>query len=297
MPPSSRHEALPYAGAADFVPRCLGAVVGGLALSHRMIVLATAERVAAVEDALGDRSEHVAFVATDEHGRNPARMASLLESFRVSGNGRRPHGVVDWSLPGRTPAAVAETTLAENLLNVAGDRALDVSCLYERGGPQDGDMRASHPFVQGEAANSDYRSDGATGLFAGTLPPTPPDAVARSVGPQELASVRALVGAFARRHGVVVPRAEDFVLAVNEIVTNSLRYADGRCDLSLWPEGRSVVCEVADTGHITDPFVGRAAPAPTATSGRGVWLANQLCDLLQVRSSPAGTRVRMFVDQ
>jgi anti-sigma regulatory factor (Ser/Thr protein kinase) len=29
--------------------------------------------------------------------------------------------------------------------------------------------------------------------------------------------------------------------------------------------------------------------------GYGLWLANQVCDLVQVRSSPAGTTVRLHV--
>jgi len=83
------------------------------------------------------------------------------------------------------------------------------------------------------------------------------------------------------------------VLAVNELATNSIRYGGGRGEMLLWREGQTLLCEIRDEGHITDPLVGRSRPAPEANNGRGLWLANQLCDLVQIRSSPAGSRVRV----
>ena len=48
-----------------------------------------------------------------------------------------------------------------------------------------------------------------------------------------------------------------------------------------------------DDGHVEDPLVGRRMPPLEATGGRGVWLANQLVDLVQLRSTQAGTTVRL----
>lgn len=52
-------------------------------------------------------------------------------------------------------------------------------------------------------------------------------------------------------------------------------------------------------GYIEDPLAGRFAPpaTATATSGCGLWLANDLCDLVQLRSTPGRTVVRMYVDR
>jgi hypothetical protein len=52
--------------------------------------------------------------------------------------------------------------------------------------------------------------------------------------------------------------------------------------------------EIADAGLINDPLVGRDLLHDLAETGRGVWMANQLCDLVQVRSGSAGTVVRLF---
>ena len=40
-------------------------------------------------------------------------------------------------------------------------------------------------------------------------------------------------------------------------------------------------------------MVGRVRPEVTQLGGRGLWLANQLCDLMQIRSGSGGTRVRL----
>jgi anti-sigma regulatory factor (Ser/Thr protein kinase) len=52
---------------------------------------------------------------------------------------------------------------------------------------------------------------------------------------------------------------------------------------------------VRDPGYIAEPLVGRLRPSAAVEGGHGMWLANQLCDLVQVRSSRAGTTVRLIV--
>jgi hypothetical protein len=42
-------------------------------------------------------------------------------------------------------------------------------------------------------------------------------------------------------------------------------------------------------------MAGRRRPAADALEGRGLWLINQLCDLVEMRSDPSGMTVRMHV--
>jgi hypothetical protein len=46
---------------------------------------------------------------------------------------------------------------------------------------------------------------------------------------------------------------------------------------------------------LRDALTGRIRPALDAQNGRGVWFANTMCDLVQIRSQADGTVVRVRV--
>jgi anti-sigma regulatory factor (Ser/Thr protein kinase) len=100
------------------------------------------------------------------------------------------------------------------------------------------------------------------------------------------------VGRYARAAGLARERTSDLVLATSEAATNSVLHGGGGGTLAIWEEPDALVCEVRDRGQIEDPLVGRARPAPDAPAGRGLWLLNQLCDLVELRSPPDGCVVR-----
>jgi anti-sigma regulatory factor (Ser/Thr protein kinase) len=85
------------------------------------------------------------------------------------------------------------------------------------------------------------------------------------------------------------------VLAVNELATNSMRHGGGRGVLSVWQENGTLLCEVTDRGHIADPLAGRERPPDARGGGRGLWLVNHLCDLVQVRSLHGGNVIRLHM--
>lgn len=296
-----QHEALPYAGRAQFVSSCVPVVRDGLARDERLILLAAGEKLDDVRDELGAEAEDVTFVSTDQHGRNPSRITTMLHSFQAAGDGRHSLGLNETVYRGRSPAAQAEAQLSDYVLNdpSLASWALSVVCLFDTT-ELDADvvqtMRRSHSVVRGEGANADYRPELAAGLYATPLAPAPPAASRLLVEGPELGDLRTFVRSAATSAGVPAERVDDLVLAANEIVTNSLRHGGGRAGLAVWVDDRSLTCEVRDDGHITDPLAGRFAPSPAATSGRGLWLANHLCDLVQIRSSSEGTVVRMSLD-
>ncbi len=63
--------------------------------------------------------------------------------------------------------------------------------------------------------------------------------------------------------------------------------------LSTWQEPDALVCEVRDAGTISWPLVGRERPLPERIGGRGVWIVNQLCDLVQIRGLAEENVVRV----
>jgi anti-sigma regulatory factor (Ser/Thr protein kinase) len=109
----------------------------------------------------------------------------------------------------------------------------------------------------------------------------------------QLGELRHVLSGWAGEHGLGAQAVEELVLAVNELATNSIRYGGGQGKLLSWREDEALVCEIQDAGHIEDPLIGRSPPAPNKHTGRGLWLVHQLCDLVQIHSTPSGTAVRV----
>jgi anti-sigma regulatory factor (Ser/Thr protein kinase) len=116
------------------------------------------------------------------------------------------------------------------------------------------------------------------------FPLAPLRARRQEFGLDDLHDVRALVAAAAAAGGLPSNRADDLVVAASELAANSILH------------GGAVFVEVADAGTITDPTVGRERPTPAAEFGRGLYIANRLCDEVSIDSSPTGTRIRLRLD-
>ena len=112
-------------------------------------------------------------------------------------------------------------------------------------------------------------------------------------GLDDLHDVRALVAAAATATGLSPSRSNDLVVAASELASNSILYGGGRGLASVWGEEGSIFVEVSDAGTITDPTVGHVRPHPSSEHGRGLYIANRLCDEVSIDSSPTGTRIRL----
>jgi anti-sigma regulatory factor (Ser/Thr protein kinase) len=290
-----------YRGPDELISSCLAIVQDGRARDARVLFLISAHKIAALHGALNGSSQDVALVAVDEHGRNPARITTMLDSFQATASGRHCVGVNEPVFAGRSRAALAEAQFADSVLNSAHLRSwpLSIVCLYDAGTldePSLATMRRSHPAIRGQQDNDSFDAGLAAVTFAAPLEPAPDDAQWRDVYGDELVATRRYVREQGSARQLSGERLEDLVLAAHEIVTNSVRHGGGQCRVGLWSDDDSVVCEIRDDGAITDPLLGRLAPPPGALRGRGLWLANQLCDLVQIRSGSHGTMVRLHVD-
>jgi len=205
---------------------------------------------------------------------------------------------------GRTEAELAECHQHESLLNLAfgagpGWRLL---CPYDVSALSDeviDEARANHPLVLdgGRWSASDmYHPERARrALRHRPLPPAPTRALQLVFTVGDLAGVRRVVQRFSLAEGLGECTTDDLVLCVDEMASNSLLHGGGDGVLRMWREPTEVICEISDAGLIADPLVGRENPAVDRLGGRGLWMANQLCDLVQVRSGASGTVVRLHV--
>jgi serine/threonine-protein kinase RsbW len=112
-----------------------------------------------------------------------------------------------------------------------------------------------------------------------------------------IASVRHAVAQLAGAAGLKQQRLDDFILAVNEIMTNAVRHAGGDGVLTLWHQDSALHCAVSDDGPGIPPeqINGHTKPPAFALSGRGLWLARRLCDKLTITTGPGGTTVRLAI--
>jgi anti-sigma regulatory factor (Ser/Thr protein kinase) len=111
----------------------------------------------------------------------------------------------------------------------------------------------------------------------------------------QVTELRHSVTSCAHASGLGGQRLDDFVLAVNELITNAVRHGGGRGWLRLWHRPGRLVCEVADHGRGISAvrLDDRSRPAPDAAGGWGLWLARELSDAMEVETGAAGTVVRI----
>jgi anti-sigma regulatory factor (Ser/Thr protein kinase) len=304
-----RHEAMLYAGHREFLAGTVPFIREGLAGDEPTLVVVDATKITALRTELGGDADRVHFADMADVGRNPARIIPRWRQF-VEEHLRadRPvRGIGEPIWAGRGPAELVECQAHETLLNVAfaDSPAGSLLCPYDIEALEPAvvdEARRSHPFVvrNGSRQVSDDYLDAhpSPARLDHPLPPAPAEAEAVAFGPSHdaLRTVRALVQHHAERSGLDPTATEHLTLAANELATNSLRHGGGRGTIRLWREAGALICEVRDAGHINgQPLLGRQQPTFDQIGGRGLWLANQLCDLVQIRSTPAGTTVRVHI--
>ncbi len=301
------HEALLYRGERGFAAQVAAFVREGLDAGEPVAVALTARHADALRDELGADAARVRFPDAADLGRNPARLVPWWRDW-VAGNsgGGRCRGVGEPVGGGNGAAWDRACRVHEHMTNAAfeagpGWRLL---CPHDLGLHSPAMIEAvarSHPRICGlplppGAGGFDPR--GALTAFEEPLPelgkPLFETAFSLPDLPRLRGAVRDHVPALGLRGGQVA----DFVLVADELAGNSVQHGGGDGRMALWvAEGRAV-CEVSDKGLIIDPLAGRRRPDLREHGpGAGLWSANQICELLLIRSAPnEGTTVRGYFD-
>jgi anti-sigma regulatory factor (Ser/Thr protein kinase) len=301
-----RHEAILYRGREGFLRSLVPWVMAGVAAGEPVLVATDASTIDAMRSSLDVHRGDVRFVDIREVGRNPARIIPVWRAFVDQVGGDRPiRGIGEPIWPGRSPEELVECHLHESLLNVAFPEDPDfwLVCPYDRwelASSVIDEMGRTHPALHDGRATTSTEAyaaaEAARSTWRDALPqPTEPiDGLSFGMG--SLQAIRRFVADRARRARLMPVRADDLVLAVNELATNSLCHGGGGGTVRVWEDQGALIAEVSDRGHFDRPMAGREAPSFDDATGRGLWLVNQLCDLVQMRSTPmTGTVVRVRV--
>jgi hypothetical protein len=297
-----RHEALLWHDADDFLAATVPFITEGLAAEESIMVAVTAERTGWLRDSLGADASRVLFVDMVNLARNPARIIPAWRRFldEHSAHGDRVRGIGEPVWPGRRAEEIAEAELHEGLLNVAvdPDTPFWLICPYDVTHlPEDviEGVHRSHPAI---LTSADYRGshlyagrEHVSTVFATELAPLDGTPCELTFARDSLAEVADFVAARARAGGVAPGTVDDLVTAVAGLAASSLqRGAEGGV-VRVWSRSDALVCELHDELVVKDPMTGRKLSSQAQRNG--LWVANQLCDLVQLRSTPAGTTVRV----
>jgi len=293
------HVAFLYSDTSEFLAG-IKAFLGPAALAgDPVLALLRAPEIDAVRAGMGPDADYISFGDITDVGGNPARIIGVWRRFAVAHPGRRLWGIGEVVFAGRSPAEIAECELYEALLGAAFDTStrLHLLCPYnvaELTRDVIEGAERTHPFLirAGEqVASGRFRPINIAEPFTRPLPARPADAAWLPFERGGLGRLREFVTTQALRAGLSQQSVTSLVAAINEVATNSLQHGGGRGELRIWTNDGSLLCEVSDQGHITAPLAGRLPPAPDG--GAGLWLVNQLADLVQIHSTPEGTEVRV----
>ena len=298
-----QHEALIYEGRDGFLAGTLPFIRDGLESGEPVLVAVQRDEIGLLQNRLGGDAGSVTFADMAELGANPTRIIPVWRDFVAAGEGRPVRGIGEPVWAGRGAAEVVECQLHEALLNLAfeHDEGFRLMCPYDAGKLDPAvvhEALCSHPQVScehGSRPSDDYRADRLLDPFESPLPPPGGHAEVLAFERDGLSDVRQTVTRAADRAALRKPRTSDLVLAVNELAANSVRHGGGNGVLRIWREAEMLVCEVRDRGRIEDPLAGRRRPDMETLEGRGLWIVNQVCDLVQLRSGADGTVVRALM--
>jgi anti-sigma regulatory factor (Ser/Thr protein kinase) len=298
------HHALLYASAEQFLATAVPFVAGGLSNGDTVVAVTVDRNAALLREQLGVDASRLSFVAArgwyDTPGRTLAAYYELVDEVTARHGFLRVLADMAWA---GDPVETSGWARYESVVNVAFAASpawmvcgYDVSALPAAAVHG---ARLTHPELATGVDSEPSRvyTDPET-YFAQhnePLPPPPEEGFERVEFFADPSAVRRLVAGNAARLGLPSHRLDDLLVSVNEVVTNAIRHGAGHGHVRLWATGRWVVCDIADPGTAHDRFLGYLRSDTDADHGHGLWIARQLCDLMDIRTGGPGTTVRLYV--
>jgi anti-sigma regulatory factor (Ser/Thr protein kinase) len=299
------HQAFLYDGAEQFADAMAPLVRAGVERGDKVLVAAKRASTEALREELGSDSAGVELHDTLEwHPRPVHRLMAVQRTLAAL----PPDGsLLALGEPVWTGSAATRREWAryESTINVAlADAPLRFICLYDRSELPESILdhgRGTHPeVVEGSVAcpcaTYEPPADFVRELDAGGRAERGRDHYDIAFDGDHHA-FRSLLAGLAVECGMTPDRAEELVLAANEVTTNSVIHGEPPIAARCWVADGDFVCEISDGGPgVADPFAGWTLPEPGAPGGWGLAVARRICDALEVAGGGYdGARVRLYV--
>jgi len=299
---SLSHLAYFYDNERDYLSSLSAFALAGLRDAEPVFIAVPGRKAALLRERLGAESHLLRYGAIAETGRNPARLIPELRAFLEERRGRPARIVSEAIWPGRSAAELCEATRHEALMNVAFASApATIVCPYDAGALAPsvlGGAECTHPaFLRNGQIQSavGYGGQGVVPAECENPLPAPPADAQVLAYETSLRPVRELVASQGAALEMADERITNMVIAAGEITANTLRHTAAGGTFWLWHTGEEIICQVRDQGWISDPLAGRWRRPPDGP-GHGLWVVNQVCDLVEIRTSQAaGTIIRLHM--
>jgi hypothetical protein len=307
-----RHWACIYDGDQQFLDTAVPFLDEGLARGEPAFVVTTPANLELLGAALGRRAGDVDYAESAFFGRRPPqRVAAFYRYWKThaaarggSGEPGRVRILAEPVWAGRSAREIAAWTRMESALNVTLARtSISMICPYDaRTLDREivADARRTHPALMAGVEPGPSAQYADPVAFARSHEPGPladPPADAAAFGfDGDLRALRRFIAGRAAEYGVVGDRADMLVLAVSEVGAYLKGRPPGGAAVSAWEQPGAVVCDFRQPGGgIGDPFLGLRPAQLEPGDGDGLWLTNQICDWMEIRSGGGGLAVQLQV--
>jgi anti-sigma regulatory factor (Ser/Thr protein kinase) len=298
------HPALFYHSVQEYVDCLVPFITDALEAQSAVLVAVPAPKLSTLRDALGDTAGDVTMADMAEAGRNPGRiLGGVLSRFADDHPGRPVRMIGEPIWPSRSEVEYPACVQHEALINNAfAGRDVTVLCPYDAAELQRdalADACATHPVLwpagRPESASVDYAPQSIWAHYNEPLPAVATAATYSVRHVADLQAARSFVSTYGQWFGLSAEGIADLRLITSELATRSLQHTDGACRLAFWRHDDHFVCEARDRGHLDDPLIGRRPYERDSQRGQGLFVVNEVADLVRSYTTEGETTIRAYV--
>lgn len=294
----SCHRLLTYRDLPHFQEVAVPFLLEGHAAGDRLLVITPPETESALRAHLPACAE-ADFVDAHSWYQTPAQtMAAFAEYLTHYADRPGLRIIGEPALARRTADELAEWACYEAALNVAFPRGgVQTICAYSAAALPASvttEARRNHPHLAEHGRCPDFVKPYAyTPAGENALSPAPASAATTQVDPDNLAAVQRFVTRQAFDAELFGRHARTFGLAAREVAWELTAETGAQGRLRVWAQRRGLVCEVSCPRPELARITGYLPPRGDVAETRGLWLARQLCHLVQVRTQLGSVVARL----